>query len=321
MDVAFTDYVQPDLSIEHAVAKAAGLALRDVTRPCRTEAEVIAQGAGAFALVAQEAPLTRRVLESLPGLRIISMAQVGTNAVDLLAARDLGIWVTNVPDANATEVASHATAMAYALVRGLPTFDRAVRGGSWAYTDAGILRRPSTLTVGILGLGRIGRLFAARMAPGFGPLIAYDPVLPPAAWPQGIGRCDSVTGLLAAADIVSIHLPLTGQTAGLINASSLAAMRPGSILINVSRGGIVDTAALCRALDQGPLAAAGLDVLPTEPPDPADPALRHPRILLSPHAAFFSTQSDEETRRRSIETIATFLRTGRPDDVVVEGRR
>lgn len=321
MEIAVTDYVQPDLSLERRIAAEHGLSLREPERACTSEDELIAFVGAAEAVIAQQAPFTRGVMEALPKLRIISLPQIGTDAVDLPAANDLGVWVTNVPDANITEVASHAAAMALALARRLPLLDAAVRSGTWEYAAAGPLLRPAGMTVGALGLGRIGRLFAAYVTPCFGEVVAYDPYVDEGHWPAGVTRLHSLGALLERADILSLHMPLSDATANLINRTTLAQMKPGAILINVSRGPIVDLPALLEALDRGHLAYAGLDVLPTEPPRPGDPVLTHPRVLLSPHAAFYSEQSDTELRRRSVETIAAFVRTGQPDDIVVRGHR
>lgn len=321
MEIAFTDFVQPDLDLERSYAAEAGVSMRVASPQCRSEADVIGFAAGAEAIVAQEAPITRTVIEALPALRIISLAQVGTNSVDLQAATDLGVWVTNVPDANATEVAAHAAAMTFALVRHLPAFDASVRAGVWNYAATGPLIRSNKLTIGLVGLGRIGQLFASYVKSCFGPIIAYDPYLPVERWPDGIGRVAKLEELLGTADVVSIHVPLTPDTRGLMNAERFRQMKQNAIFINVSRGPLVDIPALIEALDMGHLASAGLDVLPKEPPEAADPILSHSKVLLSPHAAFFSVQSDEETRRRSVSTIAAFMATGRPNDIVVEGRR
>jgi D-3-phosphoglycerate dehydrogenase len=320
-EIAFVDFEQPDLDLERQVAGEIGLKVRIPDRSCQTEEEVLEAAKGADAIVLQYAPVTRTVMSQLPGLRIISVPQVGTNTIDLEAARELGIWVANVPDGNGTEVAAHTAAMALSLVRGLPRFDAAVRSGNWHYQAAGLLRRPSELTVGIIGLGQIGRLYAANMKPCVGRQIAYDPYLPPERWPDGIERCETLEDLLRTADIVSVHMPLTAETNGMMNAERFAMMKPGSIFINVGRGEIVDTAALVDALDNGPLAGAGMDVLPTEPPDPDDPLLRHEKVLLSPHAAFYSVESDIETRTRSVRAIAELLTRGRPSCVVIEGTR
>ena len=321
VEIGFTDFVQSNLDIEMATAAHFGLRTRIAAAQCRTEADVVKFGRGLQALVVQEAPLTRTVLRALPELRCVSFAQVGTNSIDLEAASELGIWVANVPDANVTEVAAHAAAMTLALVRHLPRFDVTVRAGSWNYSATGELIRPSRLVVGLVGLGRIGRHYAAMMRPIVGNVRAYDPCVSTDRWPVEIQKAKHLEDLLAAADVVSLHLPLTQHTRGLMNAKRFAQMKKGAILINVSRGALVEIPALLLALDSGHLDSAGLDVLPVEPPDPQEAILQHPNVLMSPHAAFYSVDSDVETRTRAVASLAAFGATGRPLDVVIEGRR
>lgn len=320
MKVLFTDFVQPDLDLEKRLLSEAGHEAVVAAPPCRTPEALTQAAQGVEALVVQEAPITRAVFEALPALKIVSVPQIGVDSIDLDAARDRGVWVANVPTGNVTEVAAHALAMALALLRQLPAFDRSVRAGTWDYEAAGPLRRPGELTLGLLGLGHIGLLVAERAAPVFGRVMAYDPYRDSAAWPAAVARADAMTGLFAESDLVSLHLPLTEESRGLVGRELLAAMRPGSFLVNVSRGPIVDIAGVIDALDSGRLAGAALDVLPQEPPDPSDPILRHPKVLLSPHAAFYSLEADEELRRTCIENIVALPRDGRPRYVVVEGR-
>lgn len=321
MEIAFADGVQSDLSVEEPIMAKHGFAHRVSQPACRTPEDVIAFAASAEALIVSEAPVTRSVLSALPKVRIVSLAQVGFNSVDTQAARELGVWVTNVPDGNSTEVACHALAMSLALLRGLKTFDRATCGGVWDYTIAGPLRRPGSLTLGLLGLGRIGALFASYAAPIFGRVLAHDPFVPEENWPAGVARAESRDELLGESDLLSLHIPLTEDNRGMVDSEFLAQMKPGSHFVNVSRGPHVRTAHLIDALDSGHIAGAALDVLPEEPPSTDDPILRHSKVLLSPHGAYYSIESDHEIRRRSIENIAALVESGRPNDVVVEGFR
>ena len=321
MRVAFTDYGNYDLALERGLLEAAGHELVAAEPQCRTPEQVIAAGAGAGALVVQYAPVTRAVFEALPELRIVSLPQIGVDALDLEAAREHGVWVANAPTANITEVAAHTLAMALSLVRGLPAFDRSVRAGVWDYEAAGPLRRPGTLSFGLFGLGRIGQLVVERAAPLFGRVLACDPHLPGEAWPAGVARVEDPRALFALSDVVSLHLPLTAESRGMVDDALLGAMKPGGFLVNVARGGVLDTAALRRALDSGHLAGAALDVLPEEPPATDDPLLSHPKVQLSPHAAFYSLEADDELRRTSVENILALLRDGRPEHVVLEGTR
>ncbi len=316
IEVLLAEYGDAGAGLERKMLAEAGMAASSA--PCRTPEEIIEAGRNAGAFVVLTTPVTRAVFEALPNLRLISIPGVGADIIDLDAARDHGVWVANVPHANVTEVATHALAMTLAMIRHLPFFDRDVRAGRWDYEATGRLRRPGKLTLGIAGLGRIGRALAGLAAPCFGRIIGYDPYIPGEAWPDGVARTGDLAGLFRQSDVVSLHMPLTGETQGLVTARLLAGMPPGGYLVNVSRGGLVDVDALLAALDSGHLAGAALDVLPQEPPPPDHPALRHPKLLLSPHAAFYSTESDEEMRRESIRNIIDWARNGRPNFVVVE---
>ena len=317
MKVLLTDYQSDDTALEQSLAEAAGLAF--AAAQCRTAEEVIAAATGCGALIASYAPITAEVFEALPQLRLVSAIGVGVDHIDTAAAARQGAWVANVPDANANEVATHALAMALSMIRHVPFFDRAVRRGAWDYLATGPLRRPSGLSLGILGLGRIGRELARLAAPTFARVLGHDPWLPDAAWPADV-MPRSLEDLLAESDVVSLHLPLLDGTRALLGAEALARMRPGSYLVNVARGGIVDLDALLAALDDGRLAGAALDVLPVEPPPPDHPILAHPRVLLNPHAAFYSLESEEEARRKAVANVVAWARDGRPVYVVVEGR-
>ena len=320
MRVLLTDYMQPDLDLERHCCAAAGLELQVAEPQCRTPDDVIRAAQGFEALIVTYAPVTSMVVEALPDLRIIAVPQVGYDSIDVEALRNRGVWLANVPSGNVTEVAAHTLAMGLALLRQLPQFDRHVRAGGWDYEAAGALRRPGSLTYGLLGLGRIGQLVAERARPFFGRVVAHDPFLPDAAWPAQVERVPTLYELFAAADLVSVHVPLSTESERLVDADLLARMKPGSFLVNVSRGPVVDTGSLLAALDDGRLAGAALDVLPQEPPASGDPVLQHEKVLLSPHAAFYSLESDRELRTTAVENIAAFTRNGRPLHTVVEGR-
>ena len=321
--VTFTDYEQPDLVLETQLFEGHGWQLKDTVRetPCRTTAEVIAAASDAAAIICSYSPLTREVFDALPQLAIVSVPQVGLETIDLGAARDHGVWVANVPDGNVHEVAAHTLAMILALIRRLPDHDRLVRQGVWNYSAAGPLRRVGTLTLGLVGCGRIARLVAGHAASFLHNIIAYDPFVSDDAWPQGIERADTLPALLRRADVVSLHAPLTDETRGMINSESLKELKRGAYLVNVGRGALIDEAALVDALDRELLSGAALDVLQTEPPAADNPLLKDRRVILSPHAAFYSIESEQETRRRCVENILSLQKRGRPDDYVVEGHR
>jgi len=315
--VLVTDAEYAALDIEAEVLAAAGHELR--TASCRTAQDAVAAAQDADALLVQYAPITAEVLSALPRVRLVSRYGVGVDVVDLDAARARGVWVCNVPDYGTTEVALHAVAMLLALLRNLPGHDRSVHAGRWNYRLGGPLRRPGELTLGVVGLGRIGRLTMERAAPWFGGCVGYDPHLPDDAWPAGVERVD-LDPLFTRSNAVTLPLPLTSETSGLVGERLLERLPAGSYLVNTARGGLVDPDAVRKALDDGRLAGVALDVLPEEPPPAGHPLLGHPRALLTPHVGWYSEESERELRRKAAENVVTWARTGRPTYPVVEGR-
>jgi phosphoglycerate dehydrogenase-like enzyme len=316
MRVLITDAEYPNIDVERQVLEPAGHHVE--LAQCQTAQQVAEAGRGFDALVVQYAPITREVLEALPDVRLVTRYGVGIDNIDLKAAEDLGVWVANVPDYGVAEVATHALGMALALIRHLPFYDRQVHAGEWYYRGTGVLRRPSTLTLGVLGHGRIGGRMAQMSAPCFKEVLACDPYIADSAFPDYVRRVDH-DELFAQSDVLSLHVPLTEETYHLVDRHRLAQMPEGSYLINTARGAVVELDDVLAALDSGRLAAAALDVLPQEPP-PADHAvLRHPRVLLTPHSAFYSIEAEEELRRKVAVNVVDWARYGRPTYVVVEG--
>lgn len=312
----YVDTVETDVSAGVALLEEAGF---DVCRAVATTAdELIVAGRRAVALLVGDTPVMREAFDALDELRIVSACMVGVDHVDVDAARARGVWVTNVPDAATEEVAVHALAMALALVRHLPGWDRHVRAGGWDYQAEGTLRRPSSLTLGLVGLGRIGRRLAELARPIFGRLLAADPQVAERDWPPEVERV-GLDEVFERSNVVSLHVPLTVETEGLVNRVRLGLMPRGGYLVNVSRGALVERGSLLEALDDGRLAGAGLDVFASEPPDPADPLLHHPNVLLSPHVAFLSDEADRSYVVKQAENVVAWHRTGVPLTPVVEG--
>ncbi len=209
-------------------------------------------------LIAGVEPLTRRAMESDPELRVISRCGVGLDNVDLDSARDLGILVCTTPTAPVESVAELTVGLMLAALRSIPQADAAIRRGEWPRTGGNLL---GGKTVGLVGCGRIGSAVASLLAAFGCPLLGYDPMV------RDHGRCVMVTldELLEQSDIISLHAPLTRTTARLIDEAALARMKPGALLVNTARGGLVDEAALVHALERGIIAAAALDVFDAEP--------------------------------------------------------
>ena len=317
MRFLITDHDFPDVDLELGMFRDAGM--EAIVAHCRTDDEVIAAAEGCQGLLVQYAPVNAKVLDARPEIRIASRYGAGFDTVDTGAAKARGVWVANSPDYGVGEVATHALAMALALVRHLPALDRDVRAGEWHYYSTGPVQRGSSLTLGILGLGRIGTRMAELSRPCFGGILACDPYVGDAAFPGFVQRADLDT-LFRESDVVSLHVPLDNETRHIVNARTLGLMKPGSILVNTARGGVVDLDALLAALDTGAPQSAGLDVLPREPMPPDHPVLRHPRVLLSPHSAFYSVEGAVELRRKAAQNLIDWARMGRPKYIVVEGR-
>lgn len=312
-----TDHDFPDVALEREVVERAGHELS--VAQCRTEDDVIGAARGCAGALVQYAPMNARVFAALPELRIVSRFGAGFDTVNVKDAKEHGVWVANSPDYGVGEVAAHALGMAIGLVRHIPWFNRDVHAGRWDYNSTGPVRRLSGLTLGILGVGRIGKRMAAFAKPLFGRVIGCDPYVDARDFPDGVERV-SRERLFPQADVLSLHVPLTDETRHGVDASALAAMKRGSYLVNTARGPVVDVPALLAALDSGQIEAAALDVLPKEPPVGDDPVLRHPRLLLTPHAAFYSTEGEKELRTKAAMNLVEWARTGKPTYVVSEGR-
>ncbi|MFC0532037.1 C-terminal binding protein [Phytohabitans kaempferiae] len=288
--VVVTDHPSDDVHQERAVAARFGVPI--TVNDCSTEAETVAATRGASALLVNLAPITAAVIEGLaPGASVIRYG-IGYDNIDVTAARARGIRVANIPDYGAETVADHALALMLALVRRLPAYDAALRSGWWSGAGAfGPVRGLRRTTVGLIGTGRIGLAFAQRLRPLGVRIIAHDPYVSRLALSAHEIENLPFIDVIEAADVVSLHLPLTAQTHGLLGASELARMRAGALLINTSRGPLVDERALAEALQTGNLGGAGLDVFATEPLEPTSPLPELPNVILTPHIGYYSDES------------------------------
>lgn len=235
---------------------------------------------------------TAQMIEAAPRLRLIQKIGVGVNTIDLEAAKSRGIPVCNLPGTNARAVAELTLALMLATLRRLPPFDAALRRGVWSdplLRDG--LGELGGRTVGLVGYGAVPRLLAPVLA-ALGCRIVYTSRSPKT---DAIGERRSLDALLTESDVVSLHVPLTAETEKLINTTALAHMRPGAVLINTARGGLVDQAALTEALSAGRLAAAGLDVFAEEPLAPSDSLLLLPNVVITPHVAWLTTGTFERS--------------------------
>ena len=312
-----TDHDFPDLELELALYREAGVEVR--TAQCRTEAQVIEASEGCDGLLVQYAPVNAKVFAARPGIRIASRYGAGFDTIDTEDARRHGVWVANSPDYGVGEVATHALGMTLALIRHLAIYDRDVKAGKWHYMTPGPIRRASDMTLGILGLGRIGKRMAHLSRNCFRRVIACDPYIIDGDFPAYVERV-ALDELFAQSDALSLHVPLTGETRGMVDAALLGRMKPGAVLVNTARGAVVNVEDLVAALVPGRLDGAALDVLPDEPPPAGHALLANPRVLLTPHSAFYSVEAERELRRKAAQNLLDWARTGRPTYVVVEGR-
>lgn len=319
MKVLFTDHDMLDISLERTLFAEAGIDLG--VAQCRTEDDVIREAEGCDALLVQYAPVTERVLAARPQIGLCARIGAGYDTIDAQACARHGVWVTNSPDYGVGEVATHAFALLLALIRNVARYDRDIHAGRWHYTTPGTIPRASNLTVGILGLGRIGRRFAHLARNTFARVIAYDPYLIDGDFPAYVGRVRTPQELFEQSDAVSLHCLLDAGTRGLVGGDLLRRMKPGSYLVNTARGAVVRIDELVEVLGEDRLAGVGLDVLPIEPIAADSPLLANPRVLLTPHAAFYSVEAEIELRTKAARNIVTWMRTGRPDYPVVIGQR
>ena len=268
-------------------------------------------------------PIDAAVVQKLKACKIIARLGVGYDLIDIEAAGAKGIAVCNVPDYGTNEVADHALALLLSLTRGISQYTETYRDSGqdgWDYKITPVMTRMVGKRFGVVGLGRIGTAAAMR-AKGFGMnVIAYDPfVAHGQELALQIARAASLEDLLASADFISIHTPLTEETNHLIDAVAVSKMKTGVILVNTARGGICDLDAIYSGLRAGKIGAAGLDVFEQEPPNDNHPLISawrareswiEGRFVATPHSAFYSPTSSRELREKAIMTCIDHLKTG-----------
>ncbi len=318
MKVLFTEHDMHDISLEREVFAEAGMML--IEAQCKTEQDVIEAAREVNACLIQYAPMNDTVFKALPNLGIVSRIGAGYDTINTADAARHGIWVANSPDYGVGEVSLHALSMLLSVIRGLTRFNDDIHQGNWHYSSTGEIPRAQEMTVGILGLGRIGKRFAHYAQPIFKRVIAHDPNLIEGDFPQYVSPV-GLEALFEQADAVSIHCLLNRDTLGLVNESLLNRMKPGSYLVNTARGAVIDIDGLTRVIASDRLAGVGLDVLPVEPVAPDHPLLSDRRVIFSPHSAFYSRQSELDLRRKAAMNIVQWARTGKPGYPVVTGSR
>jgi len=312
--VVITDYNYPDLSIEEK--ELARWNAQVVPAQCRTPEEVLAVARDADAIISQYAPITREVIYGLNNCKAIGRYGIGVDNIDVQAATERGIAVINVPSYCEEEVSDHTMALLLAWARRIVHYATEIRQGTWDWKTGRPIHRLRGQTLGLLGFGKIARL-VAKKAKAFGlQVIAYDPYLPDEIFSKEEVERVSLEDLLTRSDFLSIHVPLTESTRHLINRETIAKMKPTACLINTSRGGVVDEQALIWALQEGRLAGACLDVLDSEPPQKENLLLTMPQVILSPHVAWYSEESQRELRTKVANDVGRALNRQLPIGLV-----
>ena len=318
MKVAITDYSFPNLDVEEGILCPQGhqIAAWKEKHSALQLSELLAD---ADAVITQFAPLTTDVIQSMQRARVIVRYGIGVDNVDLLAAKARGIPVCNVPDYCIDEVADQTLAFMLATTRQVLSNCHAVREGRWGLaTPLEQMRTLRDLTVGLVGFGRIGREVAARLQPFHCRVLVHDPAVTDEAVQKSGCHSARMDQLFAESDLISLHCPSMPQTRGMINRDSLSAMKQGAILINVARGDLIDSDALCEALLKKHLSAAALDVFTPEPIPSDHPMLQMENVIFASHIASCSVRA-VRTLRETAATIAAMALRGEPLPNIVNG--
>jgi D-3-phosphoglycerate dehydrogenase len=314
--VLVTDYAWPTLAIERAILGEVGAEL--VVAESGDAAELIALAAGAEAILINWLQLPEEALDAATGCLVVARYGVGVDNIPVEHATELGILVANVPDFCVEEVSDHALALLLACARRIVTFARSTRDGSWDLLGLGRgLPRVRGQRLGLVGFGNTARALVPK-AQGLGlEITAYTPRLPRGRdKATGVELTDDLADLLSISDYVSLHAPATAETRGLIGEAELRAMKPGAYLINTSRGALIDERALERALTEGWIAGAALDVLGEEPPPQGHTLLALDNVIVTPHAAFYSEPAIAELATKAARNVLSVLRGEVPATLV-----
>ena len=315
--VAVTDFTFPNLEIEQGILEPAGIEV--VSGQCKTPDLLVPLVSDADAVITQFAQVNGDVVRAMQKARVIVRYGIGFDNVACDVARELNIPVCNVPDYCIDEVADHTLAFILSLTRHVRANCQLIAQGQWGLgVPLEQMRALHDQTVGVIGLGRIGRVVVERLKPFRSNVLVADPAISPQT-ANALGcTLTSVEDLLSRSDIVTLHCPSTPETRGIINSDSLQTMRPGAILINVGRGDLVKLDALTAALQTGHVSAAGLDVFDPEPPSPDHPLLAMPNVVVSSHIASTSPRAARRLRETAARLALTAVR-GEPLPNIVNG--
>ena len=312
--VVITDHRFQNVDIQREVLAQAGAEL--VVGQAKTEDDIIAIVKDADGVLCARATITEKAINAMERCKVIVRYGVGVDTVDVAAATRRGIMVSNVLDYCVEEVSDHALALILCLARKVVFSARRVQAGEWSLDYLRPLKRLSGQTVGVIGLGRIGRALADKAAAIGFKVLAYDPFVGKAGtWTAGMTFVELET-LLKESDYVSLHAPLTAETQGMIGAAEIRLMKPSASIVNVSRGALIDESALVQALQEKRLAGAGLDVLVKEAADPNNPLQRMEQVIVTSHTAFYSEEAIQDLQKKAAQKVAAVLSGQIPDPLV-----
>jgi D-3-phosphoglycerate dehydrogenase / 2-oxoglutarate reductase len=296
-----------DLSIERELLAGTGFELV----PVKMQGEMIDEIADAAAVMTNEVPISEAIAAKLRNCKVITRMGVGFDVIDVPGCRKHGIEVCYVPDYGTEDVANHAIALLFAVHRHLLPYRGSVEQGRWEYKVGGTIHLLKSLRLGIFGLGRIGSDFAGKMRLFVKDILGYDPNLSGTQLEAKGTLPSSAEDIFSECEIISLHLPYSADSHHFISDREIGLMKRKPIVINVSRGGLIDTQALIRGLESNQISGAGLDVLETEPEIPQK-LLQFENVIVTPHAAWYSVEASNRLRRTAITDIIRVLSGQKP---------
>jgi D-3-phosphoglycerate dehydrogenase len=297
-----------DVNFERKILESAGYEL--IERYCQTSYDVIkaCNELRPVGLMVLKVPINLEVMKKAESIKVISRYGIGLDMIDLKGADEERIPVAYVPDYCVDEVSNHAISLILSSERRLLIFDRNIRNGDWGMKNIYPIHRFNEKTIGLLGFGRLAQAVATKLK-GFGVrILAYDPFLDEDFMKsRGVKKVQTIEDLLNVSDILSIHVPLTEETKGIINTDKLRKMKKGAVIVNTSRGGIVDQKALLELIKEGRISSAGLDVFEEEPINMSDPILQEERIVLTPHVSYYSDEALKQVQVDTAQAVVDVL--------------
>lgn len=308
--VVVTDYVFPNLEIEKRELGGIGAGLVECT--ASDEDSIIKEARDADAVLTCYAEITPRVIEALEKCRVISRYGIGVNNIHVPSATSKGIAVTYVPDYCVEEVSDHALGLILACARKICQLNQTVKNGTWDFKAQRPLYRLRGQTLGLIGFGKIPRRLVEKVRAYDFTVLAYDPYIDRAAAAEQGVRPAALEEVLRQSDFVSVHAPLTDETRGMLSYPQFKAMKKTAFLVNTARGGLIDEEGLVRALREGRIAGAGLDLLATEEFDPNNPLVKLENVILTPHVAFYSEESVRDLQIRAVQEVVRVLSGQQP---------